>query len=406
MKNDTVKLQSQYPSLKFEYIIEEWEDEKFEEIRVTGFNGNADFELELCDEKDITNFRMLPVDDLYVFKDLVGINHENSFQVLLRQISLAGRIRNPFEHTDIQLEMGYKRNELNITISLGKEDALLLKFLSLAKNVRAGTKPTIVTVNGFIVKKPADFSDDCKSILNSVLFDLEYNFNILLEPVTTSLFKARRLKPKLMEAKGKKPRFVFKNYIPELIEYYRTAERVDYLPFKYLCYFHIIEYFLDKSAYNVVSQRIKDMMLKPDFDLKIDHYVMQAINVFKKENDKFLNDKAKISRVLMQFIDIDEISTILDQAGMKPYFSDPCTLKCNKELKLSTIDFFNASQVIPNLTSRIYSLRCSIVHSNPDFDDEKAVPFLPTTDNLAKLDKELLLIREVAKAIILKSAQN
>jgi hypothetical protein len=55
---------------------------------------------------------------------------------------------------------------------------------------------------------------------------------------------------------------------------------------------------------------------------------------------------------------------------------------------------------------RIYKLRCSIVHSNPDFDEKKAIPFVPSATNLQKLAHEITLIEEVAKMIITGTVNN
>ena len=79
-------------------------------------------------------------------------------------------------------------------------------------------------------------------------------------------------------------------------------------------------------------------------------------------------------------------------------------MKCNSEMKLVGIDFNNDNQFYDNLTSRIYTLRCSIVHSNPDFDAEKAIPFVAINENLAIVRREIVLIEEIAKMIILNSS--
>lgn len=195
----------------------------------------------------------------------------------------------------------------------------------------------------------------------------------------------------------------YKEYIPEVLEYFRTAERVDNLPFKYLCYYNILEYFLDKSAYYVVAENIKGILLRPDFHLRVDHYVGKAVNIFKRESEKHISDKVKLSRVLTQYLDLDEFIEFLKDLNLYDYFEKPAILYCNKELTLTKIDFNNTNQIINSLTNRIYTVRCSIVHSNPDFDENKAVPFVSTPHNLLVLRSEIRMIQEIAKNIILKS---
>src|SRR5699024_9124286 len=122
-----------------------------------------------------------------------------------------------------------------------------------------------------------------------------------------------RRRQRFSDIPKEKINLVFKKYIPELIQYFHLAEKVDYLPFKFICYYHIIEYFSDKSAYHLVSNEVKKLLLKPDFHINTDSYVNQAINLFKKENDKYTGDKVKIERVIKQFIDREDLKESLTQ---------------------------------------------------------------------------------------------
>ncbi len=155
----------------------------------------------------------------------------------------------------------------------------------------------------------------------------------------------------------------------------------------------------------MVSDYIKKLILKPDFHTKTNHYVGQAINFFKKENDRYTSDKIKIERVLAQFINREELKTYLETIELKEHFEKDVELNCSKPLKLSKIDFGNDANFLQNLTRRIYSIRCSIVHSNPDFDDTKAIPFTPTPVNLDILRIEMELIYEIARTIIVESKE-
>ena len=138
---------------------------------------------------------------------------------------------------------------------------------------------------------------------------------------------------------------------------------------------------------------------------KTNKYVGQAINFFKKENDRYTTDKIKIDRVLKYFISRQEIGEYLDEIDKREYFGTEIELECSKPLKLPKIRFESDSEFYQNLTKRIYSIRCSIVHSNPDFDDSKAIPFVPTPKNLEILRNEIELMHEIARTIIVESKE-
>ena len=80
-------------------------------------------------------------------------------------------------------------------------------------------------------------------------------------------------------------------------------------------------------------------------------------------------------------------------------------LDCNKPLKLTAINFDKDGNFYNELTQRIYAVRCPIVHSNPDFDESKAVPFNPTSNNIEKLKIETELMMEIARKIIVDTKE-
>lgn len=80
-------------------------------------------------------------------------------------------------------------------------------------------------------------------------------------------------------------------------------------------------------------------------------------------------------------------------------------LNVQKPLKLPKVDFNSDSNFFGNLTKRIYSVRCSIVHSNPDFDETKAIPFVPTTKNMEILRMEIELVLQISRTIIIGSKE-
>lgn len=269
-----------------------------------------------------------------------------------------------------------------------------------------GPSYNVIQIKGLTRKNEEQLSEDLRKILNCFLFELTYNYQISLETVSFESLSIRiPTRRKRINLPDDSVNIVYKEYITELIEYFYIGEKVDYAPFRFICYFHIIEYFSDKSAYFLAAQKLKAIMLKPDFHIKTDKYVNQAINFFKTESTKFTGDKVKIRRVLNQFVDRIELGEYLKEINLFEYFMEDCTVKCSKDLKLPGLNFESDSKFEDSLTKRIYSMRCSIVHSNPDFDESKAIPFKPTAENMNILRKENEMIFGIARQIILGSKQ-
>ena len=413
MQTELTKVKEQFPKLKSELLEQKYvfkdEVEIDQKILLSGILGNNDLVLIIRDEEDVEKVLNIPLQEIFLFKEILGVFYNSKVEVLLSEVAARSFLANKrLEKSPLEIKINYKKSELLIKVEFS-EDETPLKFL--ASHIR-GTlgrgryrRGLILSIENLSNIKLENLEGEVKLILNSVLFDIEYNYNLSLETINiNSLQKRIGRKPKARyELPIEAIDFTYKKYIPELIDYFHTGEKVDYIPFKFICYFHIIEYFQDKSAFFIVREKLKNIMLKPDFSLNVNLYATQALNLIKQESEKNQTDKIKIQRVLKQFIEIDEFTQFLKNEELFDYFSTDMTMIFSKNLVLPAIDFTSDTKFIETLTNRIYSIRCSIVHSNPDFDDKKAVPFIATSENLDKLRYEVELIMEIAKNIIIKT---
>lgn len=382
---------------------------------VTGFDGNADIQLKFESEEGGNELYELAEKKPYIFPDFLAVRCNDVIEVLLTNVSFRTSIRNVENDEDsftkfLELSLPYYKNDLLIEFEVGQNQSNTLP--KLLNFIRGGgrysrRRTTILKIHNY--KKPTSegLVNDVRNILNSVLFDIEFSYEMAFETVNVEglLRRGFRRRKKRNELPSEPINLVYKKYIPELIQYFHTAEKVDFLPFKFITYYHILEYFSDKCAYKVVSDEVRKLLLKPDFHIKTNHYINQAVNIFKKENEKHTTDKIKIERVLKQFVNREDLKESLSDYDILEHFEKELTLECTKPLKLPAIDFSKDANFFTNLTKRIYSLRCSIVHSNPDFDGSKAIPFTPTPNNIEVLRNEMEMISEIARNIIIESKE-
>jgi len=412
MEEKIQKLQEKYKYLKVEKVEEEdifAEEGEVPEIdifyTISNFNGNKNITLTLTTEEQIEELDIVLTKEPVLLDEYLGVKYNDKYEIVLTPINTR-YLTYQLRKQSFDVIVNYFKNELNIKIESNVDGLPSIYFNNHLNRIGPGRRNFILTIENYRRASPEGVNLDLRNILNSVLFDFEYSFNIAFEPIELNSLNRRipRLKRPSLPLPNHPINFTYKKYIQELIQYYHLSEKVDHIPFKYLCYFHIIEYFSDKSAYFVVAEQVKHLMLKPDFHLKTDNYINQAINIFKKENEKHLTDKIKLTRVLQQFISMNEFYEYLDALKLLEHFKQEQTFQCSKPLKIPALDFTNESTFFQSLTSRIYAMRCSIVHSNPDFDETKAVPFVHTTENVFRLNIEMALVYEVSRNIIVKSS--
>jgi hypothetical protein len=413
---------TEFPALIIEnqeiqlYLFEDEIEERKTYQLISGFDGNSSLQVRIENEEELENLSIFLRNKPFIFNDFLAIKYDTTIEILLTNISFRNSIRttdlddaNKDNFKIIDVGLNYHKNELDISLQVGFNNNFLPSFASLIRGRMRylRRKPIILKIKNYQKPTVEGIENDTRNILNSVLFDIEYNYDIALETINIESLNRRvfRSKRKTNQLPKEKINLVYKKYIPELIQYFHIAEKVDFLPFKFICYYHIIEYFSDKSAYHLVSSEVKKLLLKPDFHLKTDDYVTTAINLFKRENDKYTGDKNKVERVFKQYIIRDELKEILTELDIIENFSKEVILDCNKPLKLPAINFNQDGNFYSELTKRIYMVRCSIVHSNPDFDESKAVPFNPTPNNIEKLRIETELIMEIARKIIVDTKE-
>lgn len=409
MEEKISKLEKEYPALKFEKknktIFEDEEPGCYFEI--SGFKGNKDLILTIVDLNGYGVLTEVLKEDFEFTPDYFCVEYNDKIEIAISSVnprtSLISRLR--LKDNPVEIGLNFFKNTLDIKIQFKPPNSLVANLMELMRGIKT---LVILTINGYKRSTHEGKESDIRNILNSVLFDLGYSYNLVFEPVNSNSLNIRipHRRKNRTRVPTDKINIIYKRYIPELIEYFNIGEKVDYPPFRFICYFHIIEYFSDKSAYFHAAKKLKSLLLKPNFHININKYVNQAINFFKIESTKNTSDKLKIRRVIGQFIDKSDFQEYLKDIDVIDYFTQSCTIDCSKPLELPPIDFETNSKFEESLMKRIYSMRCSIVHSNPDFDETKAIPFSPTLENMEKLRREIDMIYEVARTIIVESSDN
>ena len=257
-------------------------------------------------------------------------------------------------------------------------------------------------IKGYKISNVESFSDDLENILNCIFYETYFIFGLIFESIpytsiTTPRYRKTRRKP--IDVNKYPIELTYKKYNPELLEYIKSAESVIYLPFRFLSFFQVIEYHCDRSTYKSFSRELKEIMMKPDFHINVEKYIPKAVQLFRKKAPNISKERAKILNVIKEFISIDDFNETFADLNVLDG-----SISFSNGLKIPAINMDSESKFFNTLTDRIYKLRNAIVHSNPDYDEEKAKPLIPNTDDLYKLEYELQLIKYIADNIVQKTS--
>ena len=157
---------------------------------------------------------------------------------------------------------------------------------------------------------------------------------------------------------------------------------------KFLSYYQVIEYYYIRAnnillTNNLLNAGIAD---QSTFDPKL-------LTKLCKEYRRGSSEDEAIKLVLEKAIDINEFKTWLHAS---PIRIEKYTNNTDPDLTKLNINLSRDEKIIANLCKRIYSLRCSIVHSKADIDEMVFIPDL----NDSKLVDETPLMSYVASKVL------
>ncbi|MGJ0363045.1 hypothetical protein [Aliarcobacter cryaerophilus] len=211
----------------------------------------------------------------------------------------------------------------------------------------------------------------------------------------------------------------YKDIVP--LQYFILAETIKYSNFKYLEYYHVIEYFFvmfsKKRISEIMKQLITDTFVKnKNLD---DDYLFEIYRSFLNPHRIRKNEFSEVDQLLELFksinfdtlsealsainFDISKLSSAIFGINETKIDLNKCTKKASGKLKLDTaIDQDEKLVFLSKLATRIYKIRNYIVHTKKG---ELSIDvFYPNSDNLSKLREDILLIREISRILLIQSS--
>jgi hypothetical protein len=417
MKKLSLQVQDKLNDLKWETRKYEYEENGKEFLTCSGLKNIEDLEFILNNNEHFKKWLSIDFNSIIFLSKYYGFFHDGKIEI---SITRRGRTfgsplgRHLHRYVDSVLEdntedeyafswhMNYFNNDLKIYYKEDHSDIFKDIFSRLRRIHRRFGRidKDAIVIEGYNFSTVKKLEEDLDKILTCICSETYFIFGLIIEPNPIFVLqkKFKIIKKQSIIVKNLPVEIIYKEYNPELFEYIKSAESVRYPPFRFLSFFQIIEYCCDRSTYKLFSNNLKEMMLKPDFHFKIDEYLPKAIKLFRSGAPNIVVERKKIFNVLKEFIDMDDFKEY-----SKENLSVTTNIIFSNKLEIPKIKFDNVNTFLNTLTTRIYKLRNSIVHSNPDFDEERAKPLIPTRADLYNIEDEIELIKYVANQIIQKS---
>ena len=163
------------------YLLPDSHPEQTYFYEVNGFEGNEGMPLRIRDDEDFEMFEKIIGNDFKFVPEYLGVEYSDKMEFLLSPVNSRTRMigRRLLRTKPVELELNYFKNKLEIEIQFKPEESLLSDIVEL---IRGRFSPIILTIKNY--NKVSEFGkeNDLRNILNCVLFDFGYSYNLIFEP--------------------------------------------------------------------------------------------------------------------------------------------------------------------------------------------------------------------------------
>ena len=247
-----------------------------------------------------------------------------------------------------------------------------------------------------------------KSLLFNVAYNMDTPFKVISSLSELETRKGRPMPRRHARANELEVPKLF--YTPELTEQYNLALASEDSFVKFIAYYHIMEYFFDDVYSGELIKSVREVLLHPGFSTKNPKEINKIIDVVRRKTratkDEFQGTELEaLELTIKAFVPLEQLRN--DLIDYNPSIVEYYRLHEISFSNGDTIDLndFGNEKLPKKIAARIYKTRNALVHhkSNNARVKERGV-YHPFNDE-DELAQEMPLMRLIAEAIIIRSAE-
>jgi hypothetical protein len=256
-------------------------------------------------------------------------------------------------------------------------------------------------IEGTDVSNHEDAVELLERIGNALMFqiDMSYELGLTLERERPW----RHVNPVWERTERKEPeplppiRFQYAREAMSLYWYAKAAADMPLLQF--LAYYQIIEFYFPKYSHSRALTTIRNVLKDPRFDALRDTDVMRIFEAIRvNSKGRFRPESQQLGAAIEHCVQPEELQDFLfDEDRYDFYDSEHQTKVANKKIHLRGPLFDFPKDV----ATRIYEIRCQIVHTKSGYDEEPLLPFDP---EIRYLRFDVDLIQFLARKVLIDAS--
>lgn len=308
----------------------------------------------------------------------------------------------PEEFARYELE----KSENGIVVSIGSA-SLEYAILSFSKErmfrFEFARKRATIRIDNIDVSKHERAKNLLEKIGNSVLFKLDLSSNIGFKLADDREIRRAYFRRKKTETDVDKsfPTYEYDSEPMSLYWYAKSAIEMPLLQF--LALYQILEFyfpiFSNKNAHSTIKNIIKDPRFNPNKDSDITK-ILSTLNINKNQLG-FGSELEQLKSTIQDCITIEELKEYIenDEEMMEFFNSKKAKGLSSKSLNITN----NSTDLINEISERIYEIRCRVVHTKSS--DKNYELLIPSSPELKYLVFDISILEMVAKKVLIVTSR-
>jgi hypothetical protein len=287
--------------------------------------------------------------------------------------------------------------ESPLTISLGKPSEELIAFGRICAGWRSRFS---IKISNSTARTHEKALRTLERLANSLFFqiDLKMGIPLILQRERQQLPIRRRGRPSGVIDDLEFPSQEYDQQPMSLYWYAKSARGMPLLQF--LAYYQVLEFYMPTYSNHEAIFKVRNILKDPRFSPEKDSQIARILASLRPNTRGFGNERNQFEAVLRRCVSAEELRSFYTANRVREdYYAKDYKSIASQKIPLQN----QTSDLLTETALRLYEIRCRIVHTKDDSDQELK-PLLPYSKEAGDLYEDIALIEFIATAVLVASS--
>jgi hypothetical protein len=237
-------------------------------------------------------------------------------------------------------------------------------------------------------------------LANALFFQIDLQMGI---PLSLQRERPGRLVGRRGRPTGKRDdlQFPSREYDSQPMSLYWYAKSARGMPLlQFLAYYQVLEFYMPTYSNHEAIGRVRNILKDPRFTPDKDPQIARILATLRPSSRGFGDERSQLEAVLRRCVSAEELRDFYtSEKSRVEFYANGFKSVASQKIPLRN----EASDLLTETAQRLYEIRCRIVHTK-DQSDQELQPLLPYSKEAIDLYEDIALIEFAATAVLVASS--